>query len=453
MNYQLILARCLNEPLNIEYSKLDLLTSEVFIKLMLDSSSIDRTNPTPKTEVPSDLKVPANTVVIPVHGSLVNKNGAGSSGITSYSGIRNQIVHAIDEGVNNIVFDISSGGGESAGNFALTDLIHSLPSKYGINTYAFTDSTAASAAYAIMASAQQTFAVDTANVGSIGTIMSLVDMTKADEKAGISYKILRSKDSKATYNPHEKISAKVVSEATSLLKVWDNKFNNIVLKYRPAMTMETITSLDGKTVPAEEGVSLGLVDNIVSSIEDVFAVINSTDSTSAKATKPIADNLSAISSITTIGNNMTMTYEEALNKVVDLQAKLDSSIASTQLEIRQAVAQDRERGLKIFEARSAFGVSEKTALNAYSKGYSLDMVTEMFTEIKASQDANTSVTTINPAPTGSNGSIDKIAMSHIHALGQSQVKAEDAIIGNGTLTLSDIMAQMANIGAEQIGGA
>lgn len=451
MNYQLILARCLNEPLNIEYSKLDLLTSEVFIKLMLDSSSLDRTASTPKTEVSSDLNVPDNTVVIPVHGSLVNKNGAGSSGITSYSGIRNQIVNAIDSGVQNIVFDIASGGGESAGNFALTDLIHSLPSKYGINTYAFTDSTAASAAYAIMASAQNTFAVDTANVGSIGTIMSLVDMTKADEKAGITYKILRSKDSKATYNPHEKISDKVVSEATTLLKVWDNKFNNIVLKYRPTMTMETLTNLDGKTVTAIDGVDLGLVDNIVSSIEDVFAVINA--NTSANATKPIADNLSAISSITTIGSNMTMTYEEALNKVVDLQAKLDSTIASTQLEIKQALAHDRERGLKIFEARSAFGVSEKTALNAYSKGYSLDMVTEMFTEIKANQDASTMVNTANPAPTGSNGSSDQIAISHIHALGQSQVKSEDAIIGNGTLTLTDIMTQMGNIGAEQMGGA
>lgn len=449
MDYRLVLARCLNEPLNIEYSKLDILTSEVFIKMMVNSELIDRSQSTPESKVSSDLHIPNNTVIIPVHGSLVNKNGAGSSGITSYSSIRRQIISAIDEGAKNIVFDISSGGGESAGNFALTDLIHSLPSKYGITTYGFTDSTAASAAYAILSATQNTYAVDTATVGSIGTIMSLVDVTEADKKAGVSYKILRSKDNKATYNPHEKISAKVISDATTLLKVWDDKFNNIVNKYRPMLSLETITALDGKTVPALEGQKIGLVDNIVSSIEDVFAVINS-GSASTKATKSV-DAMSTTSSITTIGTNMALSLEEALNKVVDLQSKLDSEVASKQLDIKQAVAEDRTRGLKIFEARSAFGVSEKMALNAYAKGYSLDMVTEMFTEIKANQDASTVVNTTSPSPTGGVGSADQISIANIYALGASQAKTEDRVAG-GALSMDDILKAMGDIGAEQLGG-
>lgn len=456
MSYTHILARCLGEPLNIEQSKLEVLTSEVFIKLMLDASQLDRSEPTPPTVC--DCKPPKNTVVIPVHNSLVNKNGAGASGVTSYSGIRNRINGIImqnmgnseeaEEKIENIIFDISSGGGESAGNFPLTDLIKSLPTKYGIKTYAFSDSTAASAAYAIMAACEKAYCVDTANIGSIGTIMSLIDVTKADEKNGVKYTILRSKEHKAGYNPHEVASEEVINEAQALLKVWDDKFNSLMLSYRPKLTMETLTKLDGRTVTGVEAVELGLADKIVETIEDVFSELHSLQSKAEAAKSAVTTQFPS-----TYRGNTTMNLEEALNEVVRLKSENETLKASATLDLKQAVQEERQRTVKVLEAQSAFGVSAAMALNAISKGYSLDMVTDLFTEAASNKAESTAVTTTSPAPTSAAGSVDAVSLQHIASLGSQQTKAESNILGGGVFGLNDLVSAMAEIGAENLAGA
>ena len=483
MTYALILERCLDQPLNITQSKLELLTSTVFAQLLAVSKDIkiefalnsetgvktpveenlDRTESTSRP-APMDFQAPLNTATIYVEGSLVNRNGAGSSGITSYEGIRTQIESIIQRNSNsdytpikNILFRIGSGGGESAGNFPLTDFIKSLPVKYGIHTYGFTDSTACSAAYAVLAACEKTFAVDTAQVGSIGTVMSLVDVTKADEKQGIKYTILRSKSEKAAYNPHEEISKSVLTDAKTRLKVWDDKFNNLMHSYRPQLSLAAIDELKGKSVAAEEGVTLGLVDTIVNSIDDVFAAIRA----DTVVTPEKAKEVKLKSPLTkTVGN--TMTFEEALQQNMQLNAELQALKDSRTLDISSAVVQERQRVTSIMTAKTTFGVSDSTTLNAITKGWPLDMVSSMFQEVAASKAADTAIVTGGGAAAPGQqvqaqqaaASLDNSANKGLNFLqtmtNSGQTYGVEKDLAGGAFSMADMLQQMNQIGAETI---
>ena len=388
MNYSHILTRLINTPMLITAEKLDILTSSVSLKL-LAGDSIDRSVSTPENIPPTSDK---QIAVIPVYGSLVNKNGAGSSGMTSYQNTKSMAMGAVSAGIKHIVFDVSSPGGEAAGAFPLADFINTLPEKYGVSTYGFTDSQAASGGYIILGATQKVFATDIADVGSIGAVMSLVDVTEMDKEDGIKYTVLRSKDSKAAYNPHEKLSDKVVADFQAKLQIIDTKFNESMVKYRNGeLTMETITSLAGKTVTGVEGLSLGLVDSIVTGIEDVFSEI-AAGGMPKKMPTDMPVNMPR-SNVSNLNNRSTKMSEVTLEKFVALQDELAAVKESSTLEVAKAVKAERNRGTKIMESASTFNVSSETVVKAVSKGWGLDMVADYFSDLAEAKDANSAIQT------------------------------------------------------------
>lgn len=426
MSHSLLLSRCINTPLLLEEAKLNILTSDVFLKL-LANEPINRSISSSVKEEPKS--VLDKIAVIPVHGSLVNKNGAGASGVISYESIRNNIVSAIESGIKNIVFDISSSGGEASGNFPLASFIHSLPDKYGVKTYGFTDSMAYSGGYSLLAATQKVYATDMAGVGSIGAVASLVDTTKADDKAGLGYKIIRSRDKKQAYNPHEGITDTAIEEVTTQLNAWDKKFFDTVLEYRPNTSLAILEELAGGTVNASEGLKIGLVDQIVASIDEIFPEI-----------------LGKNTSVNIDKGNITMaTHEETLAQLVDTQAKLAAVTASKELDIKQAVQGERDRVLKILEAKQTFGIADQNAINAISKGTSLDVVTEIFTEIKAAKDQFAAINT----STASQGSVTAATVEDIARLGMHQRETQDRSLGGGTFSMNDLLAAMSDIGGNK----
>ena len=87
----------------------------------------------------------------------------------------------------------------------------------------------------------------------------------------------------------------------------------------------------------------------------------------------------------TIGN--TMDLEKALGQLVEAQSQLESLKASTSIEVAKAIQNERARVSGILEAKSTFSASDANVLNAIKKGWSLDTVTDVFTEVKAAKDA------------------------------------------------------------------
>lgn len=419
MLYPNILSRLINTPLLITSDKLEILTDRISLK-MLANEQVDTAE---KSVVTSNALNSVNkTAIISVHGSLINKNGVGASGMTSYESITNQIHESIKQNCTTIVFDIASCGGEVSGVFGLSALINSLKHD-NINTIAFTDSQACSAAYLIAASCSKIYAVDIADVASIGAVMSLIDVTEADKKEGISYTILRSKESKASYNPHETLSTVVKDELLTKLITVDNKFNNTLLQYRPNLSLDTIVKLAGKTITAEEGVKIGLVDKIVTSMSDVMLELVSTPNN-------------------VVNNNNEEILMSTEEKYIELLAQHDSLKASTTLEVSKAVKEERIRVQKVMEAGKTFNVSDTTIANAIVKGYSLDQVSDLFSDIAEARGESTA---INAAASTISSADDKLK-TELSKLASAQADAENNTLGNGTFSMLDLVSAMSDLG-------
>lgn len=382
-NYHRILTRLVNTPLAISQDKLEILSSEVAMKLLAGAALSQNVATSTTKEAPTPV---GKTAVVKVFDSLVAKGGAGESGFTSYEGLKSRIQGAIDDGVSKIVLYIDSPGGEVAGLFGLTDYIASIPATFGVETVAFTDGYMTSAAYAIGSAAQKVYATESSNVGSIGVIMSLVDMTKADEQKGLSYTILRSKSLKATYNPHESLSEATISKYTEIMGELDSMFNADVVKNRPNLSVQDVINMKADSFLGSKALSLGLIDGIVSSLEEVTGKSNA------------SSNPGLTNSNSTLTKGETMTLEEAKAKLAAAEAEVTTLRTAASVAASEAVKAERTRCLDILAAGTTLKISEEQVTKRISAGTSKDDSLDVFTAIAEAVGTRTAIDTSTEVP-------------------------------------------------------
>ena len=135
--------------------------------------------------IDSTPKASGGVGVISINGPLVKSSNLFSmlfGGTTSYEDIEAQIRNmASDDSIKRIVLDIDSPGGQVAG---LSDLVDAIR-KTDKEVIAYTSGSMASAAYWIGSAADKIVAGPQAMVGSIGTVLTMVDYTELDKKIGI----------------------------------------------------------------------------------------------------------------------------------------------------------------------------------------------------------------------------------------------------------------------------
>lgn len=407
-DYHRVLTRLINTPLAISQDKLEILSSEVAMKLLAGTPlSLGVAQPTQKAEAQST----SNTAIIKVYDSLVAKGGAGESGFTSYEGLKSKIQGAISNGASKIVLYVDSPGGEVAGLFGLTDFIASIPATYGVETVAFTDGYMTSAAYAIGSAAQKVYATESSLVGSIGVLMTLVDVTKADEQKGYTYTILRSKELKAVYNPHETISETALEKSKATLEALDSMFNAEVAKNRPNLSLEDIMNMKADSFLASQALELGLIDGIVASIDEITGTSNPSSS------KGLTTNSTSI-------KGEIMTLEEAKAKLAATESELTALKASASVAVADAVKAERTRCLDILAAGQTLKISAEQVTKRISAGTSKEDSLDVFTAIADAVGTNTAIDT----STGAEATVEK------------DVKATSTIkVGDAEVSMTDIV--------------
>ena len=370
--YLKILSRLYNTPLAISQDKLDVISNNVTIKL-LSGESLEDGGFAP---INKDVEATESVAIIKVFDSLVSKGGAGASGFTSYESIQGQVMSAIAAGASKIGFYIDSPGGEVSGLFGLTSFIATIPANHGVETFAYSDGMMTSAAYAIGSATQKIYTSANAMSGSIAVIMDLVNVAKLDAKEGIEHFILRSKSEKALGNPHEEMTDEILNKYTAILDSMDVLFNNEVVRNRPNLSVENIKSMKGNTFIASEALDLGLIDSIVSNIDEVITL---------ETTK--------ITSTTLEGTTMTMTLEQAKAKITALEADLDVVKAAATNAAAQAITGERTRCLEILKAGETLKISGEATLKRLSAGTSQDDALDIFTAIAEATGNATAVDT------------------------------------------------------------
>lgn len=170
------------------------------------------------------------------------------------------IAHANkSEKIHGIMYVINSGGGQTAGMEPLTKVMASVSKP----TVAFIDSMAASAAYWIASQANLiVMNGNTAEVGSIGTMLAFTDIQPALEKIGVKFHLINATDSFDKNKEFISIQKGDYSITTKKLDFLNQIFHDGVKSGRgeKLKQKQNLEPLTGKMYFTQEAIKNGLAD-------------------------------------------------------------------------------------------------------------------------------------------------------------------------------------------------
>lgn len=228
-----------------------------------------------------------NTAVIDINGSLV----AGSAGfgrlfgVVGYSDIQQALSEvAMDKNAKSVLLNIASGGGQVDGLIDTGDMIRALDGVKPVMSY--TGGNMASAAYWLGASARSIAASQTAQVGSIGTLIVHMERSQQLKADGINATVIRYGKYKALGNPLEPLSEDGKAQLQSLADASGKIFVDYV-SGRRGMTATAFqkTAGEGRVFMGQDALDVGLVD-AVSNMTGVMAQAKSLDKAKAQPQNP-----------------------------------------------------------------------------------------------------------------------------------------------------------------------
>lgn len=206
------------------------------------------------------MEITGDTAVIPMRGVLARYadgvNGACQARGRSAESVQRDLIAAAEAGVNRIILRMDSPGGEVSGTAETAALLRQLSAR-GIQTVAFIDGMAASAAYWIASQADEIVAsAPTSIVGSIGISSTIVERDPSAK--GDRVHVITSAPAKASPVMNEA----QLSNARALVMDLAAAFADAVSAGRGLTAEATAKVATGEVWTAAQAQALGLVDRI-----------------------------------------------------------------------------------------------------------------------------------------------------------------------------------------------
>lgn len=276
-----LISRLCNRPLLVE-ARIALLVTSVLserfgiaeIELDGELVSIEAGMSDAQSQIRDDreYRVVDGIAHVPIYGSLVQRSRflRPMSGATGYTAIDAQLRLAREDAdVRAIVLDIDSGGGEVAGAFQAAASIASAAREKPV--VAMANERALSAAFLLASGATRIVAPPGGDVGSIGVIAVMLDMSKAIERKGIRAHVIRAGDRKARGNEIEGPDERSLERVQASVNDIRARFAAFVADAR-GITLDAVLGTEAESLSAEEGLELGLVDEIITSTDDAVVL-------------------------------------------------------------------------------------------------------------------------------------------------------------------------------------
>ena len=185
-------------------------------------------------------------------------------GCDNYEALINRVDAALDGGEagppTSLVLKIDSPGGKVAGLNYTCAKIKAMARAAGAKLYAFPDEMAASAAYALACACDEIIVPDSAIVGSIGVISTLVDVTKADRQAGVRFEFVTSGRRKTDGHPHAPINDGAIAAERQRVDILAQQFFGMVKAAR-GLSIGTISGFQAGIFLGKQAVDAGLADD------------------------------------------------------------------------------------------------------------------------------------------------------------------------------------------------
>lgn len=202
--------------------------------------------------------------LVAIEGALTNIAYAPECGeeSCSYYSLTSDIQALVEEGINTLVLDIDSGGGEAYGCFEAANEVRQLANDNNVKIIAYVDGLAASAAYAWASVADEIIVNPMAEVGSIGVVVQLMNTLKAERKAGFERTFVFAGDSKIPFDAEGNFTESFIADLQAGVDFFYQEFIEHVALHR-GMSEQAVKDTQAKVFLPEQALQLGLADKIM----------------------------------------------------------------------------------------------------------------------------------------------------------------------------------------------
>jgi ClpP class serine protease len=188
----------------------------------------------------------------------------------SYEDIKARVANAISRKPNAIVLSIDSPGGVVSGCFDTARELRAMCALAGVPLFAHIGGSGTSAAYALATAASHISASQTAMVGSVGIIDTLVDVTQQNALYGVNIKLISSGARKTDGNPNVPISDEAMQASQDRVGQLADMFFALCEEHGYS-NANAIRELQANVFTGDEAARLGLV-NAVASLDQTIAL-------------------------------------------------------------------------------------------------------------------------------------------------------------------------------------
>lgn len=225
------------------------------------------------------LEVIENVAVITVEGPMVPGHAGWWGrwmGVVGYYDIQDAIVVAVNQGLTEILMVYETPGGSVRGIDELSQFMDNLSAEINITAYSGGQVTSGGVWLAVVAN--QFFASRMAEVGSVGVIAIVTEVTRMLDEEGVTVRVFKSTPLKSSGNPWEKLDDSNAEEIQNSLDETHDFFVRQISEHR-GLTEEFVSEniANGKIWFAAEANQLQVIDGVRNFDEVLFALIRETD--------------------------------------------------------------------------------------------------------------------------------------------------------------------------------
>lgn len=201
--------------------------------------------------------------VIPLHGPMIKRAGFWEMlfGFTGAENVRGAIRAAVyDEEIKAILLHVESPGGHVAGVQDLADTVREAAAQKPLAVHI--DDLGASAAYWASAYATRLTASGMAEVGSVGTMAVVADVSQGLAQAGIKIHVVSTGAMKGIGIPGTQVTDAHLEEIQRRVDGVNQFFLRAVQRGRKLSQEQLAQVSDGRVFLAQEAKQLGLIDDV-----------------------------------------------------------------------------------------------------------------------------------------------------------------------------------------------
>lgn len=301
--------------------------------------------------------------------------------VTTHQAIREEVAQLISEGAKTILLEQDSGGGMAHMTFESANYIRNLADDNGVKIISYVTGKSHSASYAYSAASHEIIASPSAEVGSIGVRIKLMNASKMYKNMGIEELYITAGEGKVPVDENGEFTQAFKDEMKASVVATYQDFKGHVGMWR-GMEDSQIEALGAKTYSAKAALENGLIDKIMT-LEELKSYLET--ETSNNKRKPIMNVLTSLlkpsprketamsDTQVDVQAQLASLKEEMATQMAAFQAASEAKLAIEQaekaelkaaLEAVQKEKQEAKAAQRLSELSALFGDTEAPALNA-----------------------------------------------------------------------------------------